>query len=88
MAVESKLSLKLLGRNFRKVHVFEVVIKSFVSTCFACFKFFRMKEIVKQNKLNKDVTQQKCSTEMIQIQIKLHKFPFLMNLIITCRISG
>ena len=38
-----------------------------------------MKEIVKQNKLNKDVTQQKSSMEMTQFQIKLHNFTFLFG---------
>lgn len=38
-----------------------------------------MKEIVKQNKLNKDVTQRKCSMEMTQFQFKLHNFTFLFG---------
>ena len=38
-----------------------------------------MKEIVKQNKLNKDVTQQKSSMEMTQFQIKLHNLTFLFG---------
>ena len=55
-----------------------------------------MKEIVKQNKLNKDVTQQKSSMEMTQFQIKLHNFTFLFgpvtktndqNDVFACKIS-
>ena len=52
-----------------------------------------MKEIVKQNKLNKDVTQQKSSMEMTQFQIKLHNLTFLFgpvtktNDVFECKIS-
>ena len=77
-AVESKLNWNNWVIILVKSTSLKLSSNHFLSTSFICFKFFWMKEIVKQNKLNKDVTQQKCSTKMTQIQIiKLHKFPFL-----------
>ena len=77
-AAESKLNWNNWVIILVKSTSLKLSSNHFLSTSFICFKFFWMKEIVKQNKLNKDVTQQKCSTKMTQIQIiKLHKFPFL-----------